>query len=146
MLTTELIQGPLEGTPNSDALAPEDLADLESLARIARQRGKYADARDIVHGLIVLQRENPRFWMLLGEIERDDDELDAAWSAMNQALELDTTYACAVALADVHLLRGDLERAEDLIGFVRLNWPADNDENVIALDERLARQRDGSSV
>ncbi len=146
MLTTELVRGPVTGAPDIDALASEDLADLEALARLAWQRGRHDDARDIVHGLIVLQRDNPDFWTLLGEVERDAGELDAAWAAMNEGMELDTTYARAVALADVHLLRGDLERASDALTFVRLNWPADDDECVSELDARLARQRDGSTV
>ena len=145
MLTTELIRSPVAGAPDTDALAHEDLVELEALARLAWRRGRHDDARAIVHGLLVLRRDNPNFWTLLGEIERDAGNLDAAWEAMNQGLELETTHARAVALADVHLLRGDLDRASHLLTFIRLSWPADDDHSMVELTRRLARQRDGGS-
>jgi tetratricopeptide (TPR) repeat protein len=81
MTTRELAEREPGGSLPEQTLSRADLAQLFELAEQAHRDGDLDAARDILHGLIVLDRQSSSAWASLGRVEKDAGLLEDARAA-----------------------------------------------------------------
>lgn len=89
MRTRELAQREPSGSVPAQRLSSAEFAQLFELAEQAYGDGALGDARDILHGLIVLDRQFTSAWALLGRVERNAGLMEDARAAFAFALARD---------------------------------------------------------
>lgn len=120
MRTTELADhAPSGECPQT--LDVEGRSQLLQLAARGLAQGDAEAARDVLHGLLVMDRTDVRAWAMLGEAERALAQLEDARAAYDVALSLSPRdFATAFALAEVQFSLGNRDRAEALLTYVTL--------------------------
>src|ERR1043166_3485888 len=86
--TSDLAPQPPEGHLPAARLDPRARAQLFDLAMVGHEQGDHEAARDILHGLVVLNRQDARAWALLGRVEFSLKQLQHACEALSRALNL----------------------------------------------------------
>jgi Flp pilus assembly protein TadD len=93
LTTRELAQREPSGSLPEQKLDNAEFAQLFELAEQVHVNGDLDDARDLLHGLIVLDRQSTSAWALLGRIERDAGLMEDARAAFAFALALEPDNA-----------------------------------------------------
>lgn len=118
--TSDLARNPPGGDLDG-GLDPQSSAQLYELAVRGHATGDDEGARDILHGLVVLNRQDARAWALLGRVEHSLKQLDGACDALTRALNLSRTdWDTALELAEVHAALEEKKEAEALLTYVTL--------------------------
>ena len=122
--TSELARTPPSGDLPSARLDAQSRAQLFDLAKHGDVGGDREAARDILHGLIVLDRRDAKAWALLGHVEHELHNLDGACDALTKALALQRKdWDTALELAEVHRELNDADEAQALLTYVTLQAP-----------------------
>lgn len=122
--TSDLARARPSGTTPAAGLDAAARADLFELAASGMRGGNLTAARDLLQGLVVLERENARAWAMLGRVERDLGNLADAREALAFALALAREdWDTALDLAEVQARLGEKDRAQGLLSYVTLNGP-----------------------
>jgi tetratricopeptide (TPR) repeat protein len=132
--TTELARKPPEGQLPTAPLDAQSRAQLFDLAMLGHEQGDHEGARDILHGLVVLNRADARAWALLGRVEYSLKELEGACDALSRALNLSRKdWDTALDLAEVHAALNEKKEAEALLTYVTLEAPELNRAQLLRL-------------
>jgi Flp pilus assembly protein TadD len=89
MTTRELVQREPSGSLPDERLSRDQFVQLLKLAEQAHVNGDLDNARDLLHGLIVLDRQSSSAWALLGKVERAAGRMEDARAAFAFALGLE---------------------------------------------------------
>jgi hypothetical protein len=89
MTTRQLAQREPSGSVPADGLTKEQFVQFFALAEQARANGDLDAARDLLHGLITIDRRSSSAWTLLGRVERDAALIEDARAAFAFALGLE---------------------------------------------------------
>lgn len=119
--TSDLARTPARGEFPHHALDEGGIEQLLEIAARGERQGDYADARDLLHGLLVLDRQHAKAWALLGRVERHLGQPEEARAALSMALQLaDHDFDSALELAEVNVQLGQHDSAEALLTWVAL--------------------------
>lgn len=119
--TCELARAAPQGELPAARLDAQSRTQLLDLAVRGHEQGDDEAARDILHGLVVLNRQDARAWALLGRVERSLTRLDDACDALSKALSLSRKdWDTALELAEVHAALNEKKEAQALLTYVTL--------------------------
>ena len=119
--TSELVRSAPSGELPEGGLDAQTRSQLYDLAVRGHATGDDEGARDILHGLVVLNRLDARCWALLGRVERKLNALDGACDALTRALSIQRKdWDTALELAEVHAQMNDRSESEALLTYVAL--------------------------
>lgn len=128
MLTTRELT---EREPDGDieeTLSGSERRELFLLAREALNSRQLAEARQILHGLVVLSRDDVQAWTLLAEVEVADGKLEDARDAYQFALSLgESELAPALRLAELEAQLGETRRAWRRATWIATQYQLDDD-------------------
>ncbi len=125
--TKELTQGEPDGDVSAE-LTPGEARELFILAREARKTGQLNEARQILHGLVVLDRNDAQAWTLLADVEADAGNLDDARDAYTYALSLgESELEPALRLAETEAELGETRRAWRRATWIATQYQLDDD-------------------
>ncbi|MEO0459800.1 MAG: hypothetical protein AAF219_03070 [Myxococcota bacterium] len=89
LTTTDLVRREPDGELPSTPLPVSERLELFTLAKRGLVSRQLNDARDVLHGLLVLERGNAGYWSLLGEVERAAGKPNDACEAFSMSLSYD---------------------------------------------------------
>lgn len=119
--TSELARNPPAGELPKADLDAQSRAQLYDLAVRGHATGDDEAARDILHGLVVLNRQDARAWALLGRVEHALKQLDGACDALSKALAISRKdWDTALELAEVHAELDEENEAQALLTYVTM--------------------------
>ena len=134
--TSQLVRSAPQGELPEGGLDVRSGEQLYSLAVLGHRQGDYEGARDILHGLLVLNRQDARAWALLGKVEHALKQLDGACDALTRALSLARKdWDTALELAEVHAQLDEPNEAEALLTYVALEAPGLSREQLTRLKQ-----------